>query len=52
MVLDLELRAQCGNYSIVDIGTIICDDSFRDTGPTNEILFDELGHKVLGNRIE
>ena len=52
MVLDLELSAQCGDHSIIEIRIIVCDDSFRDTVSTDEILFDESGHNILGYRSE
>ena len=52
MVMDLELRAQCDDHDIVEIRTIVCDDSLWDTILTNEILFDEPGHKILGNGSE
>ena len=38
MMLDLELRAQCSDHSIVEIGTIICNDSLRNTKPTDVIF--------------
>ena len=50
MVLDFELRAELGDHSVVEIGTIICNDYFRNTIPTDKIMSDESGHNVLGNR--
>ena len=52
MVLDLELNAQCSDHSIVEIRTIVCDDSLWDVVPTYEILFDETGHNIFGNGSE
>ena len=48
-MLDLELLAQCGDHSVVEICTIVNDDPFWDTVPENEILFDESGNNILGN---
>ena len=50
MMLDLELHAELGDHSIIEIGTIIRNDSFWNTVPTDEVISDESGHKVLGNR--
>ena len=52
MMLDLELHTQCGDYSIVEIRAIVCDDPLRDTVTTYEILFDEPGDNILGNESE
>ena len=52
MVLDLELHAQCGDHSIVEIHTIVCDNSLWDAIPIDEVLFDETGHNGLGNGSE
>ena len=51
-MLNLELLAQCGNHSVVKIRTIVSDDPFWDTIPTNEIFLDETGNNILGNRGE
>ena len=48
-MLDLELLAQGGDHSFVDICTIVSDDPFWDTVPENEILLDEAGNDILGN---
>ena len=52
MVLDLELHAQCGDHSIIEIRTIVCDDPLQDTVPTDDILSDETGHNNFGNESE
>ena len=49
-MLDLEVHAQCTDHSIVEICTIICDDSSRNTVSTDKILLDESGHNILGDR--
>ena len=51
MVLDFEFLAQGGDHSVIDICTIVGDD-FQDTVPTNEILLDEPGDDIFGNRSE
>ena len=50
MMLNLELRAKLGDHSGVEIGTIICNDSFWNTVPTYKVMSDESGHNILGNR--
>src|ERR1043165_4533051 len=52
MMLDLELRAEFGDHLIVEIRTVICDNPFRGTIPTDKIMFDESSHNILGNRCE
>ena len=47
MMLNLELRGNLGGHSIVEIGTIICNDSFWNTVPTNEVISDESGTTFL-----
>ena len=51
-MLDLKFRAELGDHSVIDIGTIIYNDSFQDTILTNNIMLDESGHNVLGNGSE
>ena len=50
MVLDLELHAEFCDHSVVEIGTIICDNPFGDAIPINKIVLNESGHTILGNR--
>ena len=50
MMLDLELRVYLGDHSIIDIGTIIRDDSFWNTILINKVMSDESCDNVLGNR--
>ena len=52
MMLNLELLAQGGDHSIVKVCTIISDNSFWDTVLANEILLDEPGKNILGDRSE
>ena len=49
-MLNLELCVELGDHSIIDIGTIICDDSLWNTISSDKILFDESGHNILGDR--
>ena len=46
---DLELRVEFSDPGIVEIGTIVSDNSLRDTIPTDEVMLDEPGHDILGN---
>ena len=48
-MLDLELLAQGGDHSIIQVRTIACNDPLRDTVTTDEILLDESGDNILGN---
>ena len=50
MMLDIKLHAELGDHDIIEIGTIICNDFFWDTVPTDKVMSDEPGHNVLGNR--
>ena len=48
-MINLELLAQSGDHSIVQVCTIVGDDSVRDAIPANEVLLDEAGHHILCN---
>ena len=52
VILDLELFAQGGDHSIVQIHTIVYDDPLRDTIMADEILFNELGYNIFGHGSE
>ena len=49
MMLDLELLTEFNDHNVVEICTIICNDSFRDTIPTDKVMLDEPLHNILGN---
>ena len=51
-MLDLELLAQGGDHSIIQVSTIVCNDPLRDTVPIDEILLNEPGYNILGNGSE
>ena len=51
-MLNLELFAQSGDYSIVKVCTVISDDPFGDTIPENKVLLDEAGNNILSNGCE
>ena len=50
MVLDLELHAEFRDHSVVEIGTIICDNPFGDAIPTDKVMLNESGDHILSNR--
>ena len=50
MMLDMKLRAELDDHSVIKICIIIRNDSFWDTVPTDEVVYDESGHHVLVNR--
>ena len=52
VMLDIELLAQGGDHSIVQVHAIVCNDPLRDTVSTDEILLDELGYNILGHGSE
>ena len=49
-MLNLELFTEISDYRVIEISTIVCDDSLRDTITTNQVMLDELCHHILGNR--
>ena len=49
MVLDLELRAEFCDHSVVEIGTIICDNPLGDAIPTNKVMLNESRDNILSN---
>ena len=49
-MLNLELLAQGGDHSVVQVCTVISDDPLGDTVPANKVLFDEAGNHILSNR--
>ena len=51
-MLNLELLTQSGDHSIVKVCTVISDDPFGDTVPTNKLLLDEAGNNILSNGCE
>ena len=50
VVLNLELRPEFPDHSVVKIGTIVCENPFGDAIPTNEVMLNEADHHILGNR--
>ena len=50
MVLELELRVEFSDHSVVEVGTIVLNDSLGDAILTDKIMFDETGNHILGNR--
>ena len=51
-MFNLELRAEIGDHFVIEIGTIVRDNPFGDSIPTNKIMLDESSHNILGNRCE
>ena len=49
MMLNLELCVELGDYSIIEIGTIVCNNSFWNTISTDKVTFDKSSHDILGN---
>ena len=51
-MLNLELRAEFDDHLVVDIGTVVCDNPFKDAVSADELMFDESSHDILDNRCE
>ena len=49
VVLDLELLAEFSDHSVVEVGTIVCDDSLGDAIPIDEVMLNESSYHILGN---
>ena len=47
MMFNLELYTEFCDHSVVEIGTIICNDSFSNTITADEVVFNEYGYHVL-----
>ena len=50
MVLDIKLRAEFSDHIVVEISTIIRNDSLMDAISTDKVMLDEPSHNILGNR--
>ena len=51
-MLNLELLAQSGDHSVVQVCTVVRDDPVGDTIPAYEVLLDEAGNHIFCNRGE
>ena len=47
MMLDLKLRVELNDHYIVEIGTILFDDPFRDAITIDQVVFDEPGNHIF-----
>ena len=48
MALDLEMYAEFHDHSVVEIDSIVCDNSFGDAIPIDKVIFDELSDHIFG----
>ena len=48
-MLDLELHAEFSDYSVVEVSSIVCDDSLEDAIPKDEVMLNESSYHILGN---
>ena len=48
-MLDFELRAEFNNHGIVEVGSIVSDDPFRDAVSAYKVMLDKSGYNALGN---
>ena len=46
-MLDSELSTKFRNHSIVEVGSIVSDDPFRDTVTANEVMLDKPGYNII-----
>ena len=49
VMLDFELHAEFSDHRIVEIGSIIGDDPFRDVVLADEVMLDESGYNILSD---
>ena len=49
MVLNLELHAKLYDHSVVEIGTIVCDNPLGYTILTNEVMLNEWDYNILSD---
>ena len=47
-MLYFELLAELSDHLVIQIGTVVCNDSFRDAVSTDQVMPNELCHDVLG----
>ena len=50
MMFNVELCIEFCDHSVVEIGTIISDDLLGYAIPIDEVMLNEPGHDILGNR--
>ena len=48
-MLDLELLTEFGDHYIIEICTVVSNDSLRHTILTNQVILDKSHHDILGN---
>ena len=46
-MLNLELLAQGGDHSVVQVFTVVSDNPVRNAVPANEVLLDNVGNNIL-----
>ena len=51
-MLNLELLAQSGDHSVVQVRTVVSNNSVGDTIPAYEVLLDEASNHILCNKGE
>ena len=49
MMLYLEFLTEFGDHRVVEISTIVNDDSLWHTVTTDQVMLDKLRHNILGN---
>ena len=47
-MLDLELSAKLPDHGIIEVSSIVGDDTFGDTITVDEVMSDESGYHILG----
>ena len=48
-MLDLELHAEFSNHSIVEVGSVVSNNPFRDAILTDEVMLYKPGYNIIGN---
>ena len=49
VMLDFELRAEFNNHGIVEVGSVVSDNPFRDVVSLDEVMLDKPGYNVLSD---
>ena len=49
VMIDFKLSIECSDYNIIEVGSVVGDDAFRDIVPVDEVMLDKPGYNSLGD---